>query len=88
MSDAVDARSAARERKTIVRQNNTFPQIPSTLACGTCDKGQCTCACQRDSSHAIDRTQLQSAVLSPRALRDSVSVIEVIGQAVVSEYVS
>eukprot|EP00966_Prymnesium_polylepis_P316296 7308704-Prymnesium_polylepis.1 len=35
MSDAVDARSAARERKTIVRQNDTFPQIPSTLACGT-----------------------------------------------------
>ena len=28
--DGSDARSAARERKTIVRQNVTFPQIPAT----------------------------------------------------------
>ena len=35
ISDAVDGRSAARERNTIVRQNDTFPQIPATLACGT-----------------------------------------------------
>jgi len=35
MSDAVDGRSAARGRNTIVRQNDTFPQIPATLACGT-----------------------------------------------------
>eukprot|EP00966_Prymnesium_polylepis_P219529 5078917-Prymnesium_polylepis.1 len=41
------------------------------------------CVCQRDSSHAIDRTQLQCC----RRER-CVSVAEVIGQAVVSEYVS
>eukprot|EP00966_Prymnesium_polylepis_P179352 4152273-Prymnesium_polylepis.1 len=35
MSDAVDGRSAARCRNTIVRQNVTFPQISLTLACGT-----------------------------------------------------
>eukprot|EP00966_Prymnesium_polylepis_P124287 2873905-Prymnesium_polylepis.1 len=35
MSDAVDGRSAARSRNTIVRQNDSFPQIPLTLACGT-----------------------------------------------------
>eukprot|EP00966_Prymnesium_polylepis_P302715 6993473-Prymnesium_polylepis.1 len=34
MSDAVDGRSAARCRNTIVRQNVTFPQIPLTLCCG------------------------------------------------------
>ena len=28
--DGSDARSAARERKTIVRQNVTFPQIPAS----------------------------------------------------------
>ena len=33
ISDAVDGRSAARERKTIVRQNVTFPQMYPTLAC-------------------------------------------------------
>ena len=32
ISDAVDGRSAARERKTIVRQNVTFPQMYPTLA--------------------------------------------------------
>eukprot|EP00966_Prymnesium_polylepis_P297918 6883595-Prymnesium_polylepis.1 len=35
MSDAVDGRSAARCRNTIVRQNDTFLQIPPTLGCGT-----------------------------------------------------
>eukprot|EP00966_Prymnesium_polylepis_P150685 3480614-Prymnesium_polylepis.1 len=34
MSDAVDGRSAARCRSTIVRQNDTFLQISSTLGCG------------------------------------------------------
>ena len=35
MSDAVDGRSAARGRNTIVRQNDTFLQISATLGCGT-----------------------------------------------------
>ena len=32
-SDRVDGRSGERERKTIVRQNDTIPQIPPTLVC-------------------------------------------------------
>ena len=35
MSDAVDGRSAASGRNTIVRQNDTFLQISPTLGCGT-----------------------------------------------------
>ena len=42
-----------------------------------------TGVCQRDSSHAIDRTQLQCC-----HRERCVSIVEVIGQVVVSEYVS
>ena len=42
------------------------------------------CHCQRDSSHAIDRTQLQCC----HRVGLRVSIVEVIGQVVVSEYVS
>eukprot|EP00966_Prymnesium_polylepis_P257441 5947278-Prymnesium_polylepis.1 len=35
MSDAVNGRSAARCRSTIVRQNDTFQQIRPTLGCRT-----------------------------------------------------
>eukprot|EP00966_Prymnesium_polylepis_P124070 2869188-Prymnesium_polylepis.1 len=35
MSDAVDGRSAARCRNTIVRESDTFLHISPSLGCGT-----------------------------------------------------
>eukprot|EP00966_Prymnesium_polylepis_P074632 1732053-Prymnesium_polylepis.1 len=59
MSDAVDGRSAARGRNTIVWQNDTFLQISPTLGYGTSSGRVLRRRGQRHTSHMTHRSSIR-----------------------------